>query len=141
MKFKLVQFLTVCLVTVLVLSPELVVFSMVWERHMELVQTKSLACELNQSHTSEVGLTPTQEDKKLEQDRFNLQLSATSFVKQSLTNTKQYTIVKILQWFFLLFPIFLGTLVFFYDRYLVYRAAVFQQQVEMLERLWQGIEQ
>lgn len=140
MKFKLVQFLTVCLVTVLVLSPELVVFSMVWERHMELVQTKSLACELNQSRTSEVGSSPTQEGKKAEQDRSNVH-SATNFVKQSLTNTKQYKIVKILQWFFLLFPIFLGTLVFLYDRYLIYRAAVFQQQVEMLEKLWQGIEQ
>ncbi|BAY44199.1 hypothetical protein SAMD00079811_17950 [Scytonema sp. HK-05] len=139
MKFKLVQFLTVCLVTVLVLSPELVVFSMVWERHMELVQTKSLACELNQSHTSEVGLTRTQEEKS-EQDTSNVH-SATNFVEQSLTNTKQYTIFKILQWFFLLLPIFLGTVVFLYDRYLIYRAAVFQQQVEMLERLWQGIEQ
>lgn len=139
MKFKLVQFLTVCLVTVLVLSPELVVFSMVWERHMELVQTKSLACELNRSHTSEVGLTRTQEEKS-EQDTSNVH-SATNFVKQSLANTEQYKIVKILRWFFLLFPIFLGTLVFFYDRYLIYRAAVFQQQVEMLERLWQGIEQ
>ncbi|WP_414580939.1 hypothetical protein [Scytonema sp. PCC 10023] len=138
MKFKLVQFLTVCLVTVLVLSPELVVFSMVWERHMELVQTKSLACQLNQSYTSEIGLTPTQD--KSEQDRFNIH-SATNFVKQSLANTEQYKIIKILRWFFLLFPIFLGTLVFLYDRYLVYRAAVFQQQVEMLERLWQGIEQ
>lgn len=139
MKFKLVQFLTVCLVTVLVLSPELVVFSMVWERHMELVQTKSLACELNRSHTSEVGLTRTQEEKS-EQDTSNVD-SATNFVEQSLTNTKQYPIFKILRWFFLLFPIFLGTLVFLYDRYLIYRAAVFQQQVEMLERLWQGIEQ
>ncbi|MBW4498421.1 MAG: hypothetical protein KME57_02225 [Scytonema hyalinum WJT4-NPBG1] len=138
MKFKLVQFLTVCLVTVLVLSPELVVFSMVWERHMELVQTKSLACQLNQSHTSEIGLTGTQD--KSEQDRSNVHF-ATNFVKQSLANTEQYKIVKILRWFFLLFPIFLGTLVFLYDRYLIYRAAVFQQQVEMLERLWQGIEQ
>ncbi len=138
MKFKLVQFLTVCLVTVLVLSPELVVFSMVWERHMELVQTKSLACQLNQSHTSEIGLTGTQD--KSEQDRSNVHF-ATNFVKQSLANTEQYKIVDILRWFFLLFPIFLGTLVFLYDRYLIYRAAVFQQQVEMLERLWQGIEQ
>lgn len=139
MKFKLVQFLTVCVVTVLVLSPGLVVFSMVWERHMELVQTKSLACQLNQSHTSEVGLTRTQEEKSA-QERSNV-CSATHFVEESLTNTKDYNIAKTLQWFFLLFPIFLGTLLFFYDRYLIYRAAVFQQQVEMLERLWQGIEQ
>ena len=139
MKFKLVQFLTVCVVTVLVLSPGLVVFSMVWERHMELVQTKNLACQLNQSHTSEVGLARTQEEKS-DQDRSNV-YSATHFVEPSLTNTKDYNIVKTLQWFFLLFPIFLGIVVFFYDRYLIYRAAVFQQQVEMLERLWQGIEQ
>ncbi|WP_017315149.1 hypothetical protein [Mastigocladopsis repens] len=134
MKSKLVQLLTVCLVTVLVLSPELVVFSIVWERHMEVVQTKSLACQASQNWTSEEG-------KKSYQNRSDGQFSATNFVNQPLTNTKPYKIVKILQWFFVLFPIFLGILVFLYDKYLIYRATVFQQQVEMLERLWQSIEQ
>jgi hypothetical protein len=139
MKFKFVQVLTVCLVAVLVLSPDLAVFSMVWQQHIELVQTKSLACEIAQSRISQVELASTQTSQKLVQDRdVN---SATNFVNQSLTNTQPYTFVKTLQWFFVLFPICFGILVFFYDRYLIYRTAVFQQQVEMLERLWQSIEQ
>lgn len=47
-----------------------------------------------------------------------------------------------MQWFFLLTPICVGLGIIAYDRYLVYRNAVFQEQVEMLERLWQqSIEQ
>ncbi|NMG22328.1 hypothetical protein [Brasilonema bromeliae] len=142
MKLKLVQLLTVCTVTLVVLSPEIVVFSMVWERHMELLaQTKNSTCEVNQNSTSKVGLA-LQEGTNSYQDSSHVEFSVTNFVKQSLNHKTQDKIVKILQWFLLLFPIILGLLVFFYDRYLVYRAGVFQQQVEMLERLWQqGIEQ
>ena len=141
MKFRLVQLLTVCTVTLVVLSPEIVVFSMVWERHMELAQTKNSTCEANQNSTSQVGLA-LREGKKSYQDSSSVEFSVTNFVKQSLNHKKTDKTVKILQWFLLLFPIILGLLVFFYDRYLIYRAGVFQQQVEMLERLWQqGIEQ
>jgi hypothetical protein len=39
-------------------------------------------------------------------------------------------------------PICIGLGIIGYDRYLVYRAAVFKAQVEMLEKLWQqSIEQ
>ncbi|NMG06913.1 hypothetical protein [Brasilonema sp. UFV-L1] len=141
MKLKLVQLLTVCTVTLVVLSPEIVVFSMVWERHMEQVQTKGLACEVNQSHTNQAALV-LQEGIKSDQGKSHVESSLSNFVKQSLNNTKPDKVVKILQWFFLLFPVLLGILIFLYDRYLIYRAAVFEQQVEMLERLWQeGIEQ
>ena len=141
MKFRLVQLLTVCTVTLVVLSPEILVFSMVWERHMELAQTKNSICEANQNSTSQVGLA-LQEGKKSYQDSSSVEFSVTNFVKQSLNHKKQDKTVKRLQWFLLLFPIIFGLLVFLYDRYLIYRAAVFQQQVEMLERLWQqGIEQ
>ncbi|MGH8000378.1 MAG: hypothetical protein ACREPR_13345 [Brasilonema sp.] len=141
MKLKLVQLLTVCTVTLVVLSPEIVVFSMVWERHLEQVQTKGLACEANQSHTNQAGLA-LQEGIKSYQGKSHVESSVTNFVKQSLNNAKQDKVVNILQWLFLLFPIVLGILILLYDRYLIYRTAVFQQQVEMLERLWQeGIEQ
>ncbi|NJM73305.1 MAG: hypothetical protein HC862_26035 [Scytonema sp. RU_4_4] len=140
MKLKLVQLLTVCTVTLVVLSPEIVVFSMVWERHMEQVQTKGLACEAK-NHINQVGLA-LQEETKSYQGKSHVESSATNFVNQSLNNPKQDHFVKILQWFFLLFPIILGILILLYDRYLIYRTTVFQQQVEMLERLWQeGIEQ
>lgn len=140
MKLKLVQLLTVCTVTLVVLSPEIVVFSMVWERHLELAQTKNSTCEVNQDNTSKVGLALQEGTKS--QDSSHVEFSVTNFVKQSLNHKQQEKNVKILQWFFLLFPIILGLLVFLYDRYLIYQANVFQQQVEMLERLWQqGIEQ
>ncbi|ARV60666.1 hypothetical protein BZZ01_20445 [Nostocales cyanobacterium HT-58-2] len=135
MKFKVVQLLTVSLVTVLVFSPELVVFSIVWEQHLELKQTKTLACQTPQNVTS-----PVKSESKQESSEVNF--STTHFLKESLAITKKHKIVQILHWSFLLFPIFLGILIFFYDRYLIYRATVFQKQVEMLERLWQqGIEQ
>ncbi|KAB8334403.1 hypothetical protein SD80_008390 [Scytonema tolypothrichoides VB-61278] len=142
MKLKLVQLLTVCTVTLVVLSPEIVVFSMVWERHMELLaQTNHSTCEVNPNSTSKVELA-LQEGTNSYQDSSHVEFSVTNFVKQSLNHKTQDKIVKILQWFLLVFPIILGILVFLYDRYLVYRAGVFQQQVEMLERLWQqGIEQ
>lgn len=39
-------------------------------------------------------------------------------------------------------PYSFGNILFLYDRHLVYRAGIFQQQVEMLEKLWQeSIEQ
>ncbi|MBW4631327.1 MAG: hypothetical protein KME30_05320 [Iphinoe sp. HA4291-MV1] len=140
MKFKLVQLLTVCIVTFMLLSPGLMIFSIVWERHIELIQTKDLACEPSQNCTDKVGVAPKEEIKS-SQDRSNVEFSATNFVDQSL-KTKPDQFVKILQWFFLLFPIILGILILLYDRYLIYRATVFQQQVEMLEKLWrQGIEQ
>lgn len=129
MRFKLLKFLTFCLVTLVVLSPEIVVFSEVWQRHIELVQTQHLVCEVNQSSTSKVVLSLEQKTTDLEQDR-------TNFVKQNLT-TEQYKIVKTLEWFFLLFPICIGILIILYERYLVYRAVIFQQKIEMLERLWQ----
>ena len=136
MRFKLLKFLTFCLVTLVVLSPEIVVFSEVWKRHIELVQTQQLVCEVNQSSTSKVVLSLEQKTTDLEQDKTDIKLQDANFVKQNLT-TEQYKIVKTLQWFFLLFPFCIGILIILYERYLVYRAVIFQQKIEMLERLWQ----
>ena len=50
--------------------------------------------------------------------------------------------MTILQWLLVAVPIGIGLAILLYDRYLVYRSAVFRSQVEMLERLWQqSIEQ
>ena len=140
MKAKLLSFLIVCVITLAVLSPELVVFGIVWERHLELVKSQNLACEVNNTTTDAPTLAPYTEGTHSPQS--NIQSSDRNVVHQMLTVAEQYKFATILQWFFLLTPICVGLGILFYDRYLVHRAAVLKEQVEMLERLWhQSIEQ
>jgi hypothetical protein len=151
MRAKLLNVLTVCIVTLAVLSPELVVFDIVWERHLEFVKSQNLACEVNKSNTSNCPrskskanrtFTPQTKGMHSYQYQASIQSSQGNVVNQMLTIAEQYKIAAILQWFFLLTPICIGLGIIFYDRYLVYRAAVLKEQVEMLEKLWQqSIEQ
>ena len=140
MKAKLLNVLTVCVVTLAVLSPELVVFGIIWEKHLELVKSQNLACEVNNTTTDAPALASQIEGTHSPQT--SIQSSARNVVHQMLTVAEQYKFAAILQWFFLLTPICVGLGILFYDRYLVHRAAVLKEQVEMLERLWhQSIEQ
>ncbi|PMB46926.1 hypothetical protein CEN39_25345 [Fischerella thermalis CCMEE 5201] len=151
MRLQMSKFFIVCLLTLIVLSPELVVLSVVWEQHMQLVEIQHLTCKLEQMQTGVfriIGsqntdlLTPEQECQKFAHDTNNIKIFDTNFLHILLTYTQIYKVVDLLKWFFLLFPIVLGIFFFLYDRYLVYRAGIFQQQVEMLEKLWQeSIEQ
>jgi len=140
MKAKLLNVLTVCVVTLVVLSPGLVVFGIIWERHLELVKFQNLASEVNKTSTNAPTLASQTEGTHSSQT--SIQSSDRNVVDQMLTVTEQYKFATILQWFFLLTPICIGLGILFYDRYLVHRAAVLKEQVEMLERLWrQSIEQ
>ncbi|MHC5725845.1 MAG: hypothetical protein ACYTXY_17250 [Nostoc sp.] len=140
MKAKLLNVLTVCVVTLVMLSPGIVVFGIIWERHLELVKSQNLASEVNQTSTNAPALAPQTEGTHSSQT--SIQSSDRNVVDQMLTVTEQYKFATILQWFFLLTPICIGLGILFYDRYLVHRAAVLKEQVEMLERLWrQSIEQ
>ncbi|MGJ5629185.1 hypothetical protein [Nostoc sp. CALU 1950] len=140
MKAKLLNVLTVFVVTLAVLSPELVVFGIVWERHLELVKSQNLAYEVNNASTQAPTLAPRTEGTHSPQT--SIQSSDRNVVHQMLIVAEQYKFATILQWFFLLTPICVGLGILFYDRYLVHRAAVLKEQVEMLERLWQqSIEQ
>ncbi|RUR75123.1 hypothetical protein ACF3DV_32570 [Chlorogloeopsis fritschii PCC 9212] len=147
MKLKFLKFLTVSLLTLIVLSPELVVLSVVWEQHMQLVETQNFMCEFNSRAASSQNTSKTafqQECQKYAQDLVSIKIfDAKLFNSQlSLIQLYKYKIVDFLKWFFLLFPICLGILIFLYDRYLVYRATVFQRQVDILEKLWhESIEQ
>jgi hypothetical protein len=137
MKFKLIKLIVVCLVTLAVLSPVLAVFSVVWERHMDLLETQDLAWGLNNLSAAH----PKHEVANFSQDTVE-KLPDASLIKQLLVKSEKYTIAHLVQWFFLFVPIGIGVIILLYDRYLIYRAAVFRQQVEMLERLWhQSIEQ
>ncbi|MEH2048993.1 hypothetical protein [Nostoc sp.] len=140
MKAKLLNVLTVCVVTLAVLSPELVVFGIIWERHLELVKSQNLAYQVNHTTTDAPALPPQTEGTHSPQT--SIPSSDRNVVHQMLTVAEQYKFATILQWFFLLTPICVGLGILFYDRYLVHRAAVLKEQVEMLERLWQqSIEQ
>ncbi|WP_138497017.1 hypothetical protein [Nostoc sp. PA-18-2419] len=139
MKAKLLNLLTVCIVTIAVLSPGLVVFGIIWERHLELLESQNLACQVSKT-SGAIAVTPQTESTPLSQT--SIQSSDQNVVNQMVTVAEQYKFGAILQWFFLLTPICVGLGIIFYDRYLVYRAAIFKEQVEMLERLWQqSIEQ
>ncbi|MCP6761377.1 MAG: hypothetical protein NHB32_22170 [Fischerella sp. CENA71] len=151
MRLQISKFLIVCLLTLIVLSPELVVLSVVWEQHMQLVEIQHLSCKVEQIQAgvfSIIGnkstnlLTLDQECQNFVQDAATIKVFDANFLHILLTPTRLYKVVYCLKWFFLLFPITLGIFFFLYDRYLVYRATVFQQQVDKLERLWQeSIEQ
>jgi hypothetical protein len=139
MKSKVLNVLTVCVVTLAVVSPGLVVFGIIWEQHLDLVKSQKLACEVNKTNTA-MAVTPQTESTPYPQT--SIQSSDHNVVTQMLTVAEQYKFGTILQWFFLLIPICVGLAIIFYDRYLVYRSAVLKEQVEMLERLWQqSIEQ
>ncbi|MCC5635659.1 hypothetical protein LC593_07300 [Nostoc sp. CHAB 5844] len=134
MKVKLLSVLTVCLVTLIVISPAMVVLRVVWEKHGELVKAQNLTCEVNKINKVNQALYPQVTAGANYCDRH--------IVNQPLTTDFVYKVAVILQWFILLTPVCIGLGILVYDRYLAHRAAVFQEQVEMLERLWQqSIEQ
>ncbi|MEH2347791.1 MAG: hypothetical protein V7K55_07265 [Nostoc sp.] len=140
MKAKVLNVLTVCVVTLAMLSPGLVVFGIIWERHLDLVKFQNLAYEVNKTTKNAPTLAPQTEVTHSPQT--SIQSSDRNVIHQMLTVAEQYKFAAILQWFFLLTPICVGLGILFYDRYLVHRAAVLKEQVEMLERLWrQSIEQ
>jgi hypothetical protein len=137
MRSRIVNIITVCLVTLAVLSPGVVVFGIIWGRHIELLEIKNSTYAVNQ-----IGKNTT--DEALNQSLLTTQQEDTkpNPAQEMLTTIEQYKIATLLEWFFLFFPICIGLAILFYDRYLVYRSAVLQEQIEMLERLWQqSIEQ
>ncbi|WP_413174476.1 hypothetical protein [Anabaena azotica] len=142
MKLKLLNVLTVSLVTLAILSPGIIVFNLIWGRHIELVKTQNLSCQVTKIKKDYSPLSLQPESINTPQFPANKKLSQHNFFVQLQILAEQYKIATILQWLVLCTPIGIGFGILGYDRYLVYRAAVLKAQVEMLERLWQqSIEQ
>ncbi|BAY20361.1 hypothetical protein NIES2100_01020 [Calothrix sp. NIES-2100] len=142
MKVKLLNVLTVCVITLAVLSPAILVFSIVWERHIELAKAQNSTCELNNNTKANDFLFSQNEGVNSSKNQASINTFQPQLKTQTLTAVEQYQLATMLEWFFLLTPICVGLGIIVYDRYLVYRNAVFREQVEMLERLWQqSIEQ
>ncbi|UKO98939.1 hypothetical protein [Nostoc sp. UHCC 0870] len=139
MKSKLLNVLTVCLVALVVISPGLIVLSLVWEKHTEFVRTQKLVPDVNKiSPTNNQVIT----SNKSSPSQIVTPLPAHQGVNQVVTIAESYKLAIIIQWFIVLIPIFIGLGIIIHDRYLVHRAAMLKEQVEMLERLWQqSIEQ
>ncbi|MBD2438427.1 hypothetical protein [Nostoc sp. FACHB-110] len=105
MKLQLLNFLKVCLLTLVVLSPALGVISVVWQQHLDFMSAKHL-------------------------------LLAVKDNQQLITNANNQTI-DIVLWLMFFSPVSFCLAMAVYDRYMTYRAAALQRQVEMLERIWQ----
>ncbi|MBD2446956.1 hypothetical protein H6G76_07215 [Nostoc sp. FACHB-152] len=137
MKVKLLNVLTVCLVTLIVISPAMVVLKVVWEKHGELVKAQNSTCEVNKIDEVNQALDPAAAITHYSPHQASVNYCDRNVVNEPLTTDFVYKAAIILQWFILLTPVCIGLGILVYDRYLAYRAAVFQEQVEMLERLWQ----
>lgn len=133
MKLKLLKFLTVSLLTLIVLFPEGLICNVIWNKHLQLIEmqrelsgvTISIA-----SHQNTSTIKAFHPDARKDEQECNFDFTSLS---------KSIALGK---WLFLLFPMCLGIFIFLYDRYLVYRATVWQRRVDMLEKLWhESIEQ
>ena len=142
MKVKLLNVLTVSLVTLALISPGVVVFFIVWGQHIEFVKTQNLSCELSKINIASPALVPQTKIINTQPSLVKVKLSENNFLHQIQIAAKKYKLATILQWLFLVTPICIGIGIIAYDRYLVYRAAVLKEHIAMLERMWQqSIEQ
>jgi hypothetical protein len=143
MRSKLVNLLTVYLITLAIFFPALAVFGIVWQRHLELEKMQHLACKSNHTSMSVVANLPsnsnfygTEACTSSTRDKDILSHQENNIFDGLFTDAQDEKIVYLVEWF-LFMPVVLGFGVVLYNRYLMYQAAVFQEQVEMLERLWQ----
>jgi hypothetical protein len=137
MKAKIFNFITVFFVTLGVIAPALLVFGLILERHMELVNTQHLVYEVKKSSEGEIAFAPKQEATDSYKQTELLKSFNGQFVGQLLIPAQPETIVNSLVGFIFFVPIGFCLGMSLSDRYRVYRAAVFKERVEMLERLWQ----
>lgn len=134
MNSKLVNIFFVCLITLIVLFPSLTVLGLVWEKHIEFVKTKQNISIYHTSIKSEPSAFGFENNYLTKNDFLNLDI----YPKQAnIKLSHKYQICHLWRWLFLFIPFCFGLVIFLYDRYLVYRAHIFQQQVDMLEKLWQ----
>lgn len=136
MNSKLVNVFAVCLITLMIIFPSLTVFGLVWEKHLEFAKTQQNISTYNQTVDNECAASSLQTNYFINNDSSELYTSNENLEKDHYLSEK-YQINKLGRWVFLFVPFCIGTAIYLYDRYLVYRANLFQQQVEMLEKLWQ----
>lgn len=139
MKFKLFNLLTVCLATSGLLAPAQAAFGYSEEpQHLVCVkEAQHLLCEVETSRERDRSSAPNQGAGKEAKATESLKSSNVTVVPPLLTPAQLGSIANILIWFSYLVPCGLVLGIFLYDKYCVYRAAVLNEQIETLERLWQ----
>ena len=137
MNSKLVNVFAVCLITVVLIFPSLAVFGLVWEKHLEFVTTQQNILTYNQTIGNECSASLLQSNSLINNDYSQLYTSNETNLEKNHYLSDKHQIRNLGRWIFLFVPFCIGTAIYLYDRYLVYRANIFQQQVEMLEKLWQ----
>ncbi len=134
---KLVNVFAVCLITLALIFPSLAVFGLVWEKHLEFVATQQNISTYNRNIGKECSASLLQTNSLINNDYSQLYTSNKTNLEKDLNLSDKNQIHNLGRWIFLFVPFCIGTATYLYDRYLVYRANLFQQQVEMLEKLWQ----
>ena len=100
MKLKLLNVLTVCLVTLGVLAPALLVFGLIWERHIDLVKTHYIVYEFQKERVYADNQKTTYCYKQTE-----LLKSYNGSVGQLITPSQEEPIAHILRSFIFFVPI------------------------------------
>ena len=106
MKCNFLQFLKVGFISLLVCSPGLIAFSVVWEQHLKLIAINNLLC------------------------------SNTNLLEQILSCSQYARAINSLALILALFILSLGLLIFLLDGYLVYRATERQKIIDRLEKIY-----
>lgn len=137
MNLKLVNVFATSLITLAIIFPSLTIFGWVWEKHVDFVQTQRNVSIYNQIADSECSAYLLQANSLINNNLSDLYLNSNEANLNLSELSDNYQNHNLWRWFCLFIPFCIGTIIYFYDRYLVYRANIFQQQVEMLEKIWQ----
>lgn len=106
MRLQISKFLIVSLLTLIVLSPELVVLSVVWEQHMQLVEIQHRSCKVEETQAgvfSIIGNRNQVSAQNFAQDAATIKFLDANFLHILLTPTQLYKVVDHLKWFFYYF--------------------------------------
>jgi hypothetical protein len=142
-KSKLFNLLAVCLATSGLLAPAKGAFAHSGEQqinpeqaqHLVCVkQGQHLLCEEQESSKQELGWNQATLNESQSTD--SLKSSTVTVVPQMLSPAEQGSIANILIAVGYLVPCGLILGIFLHDKYYAYRAAVLNEQIERLERLW-----
>ncbi|PAX52486.1 hypothetical protein [Brunnivagina elsteri] len=136
MKTKLIQLLTVSLVTLVILSPEILVFGLIWQNHLELEKTNFSIQSDNSGQTSNLQNNYVNNNDLNQQHVENLPI-LNSEKQESLDLLDTFKIILLIELLLFSLPVGLGLIFFLYDKYLMHRYTNYQKQIELLEEIWQ----
>jgi|GEM_PF-3334485 len=137
MKFTLLNLLTVSLVTFAVISPDLLVLAVVWDKHMDLVENQYLVSPgktVSGEHQSVSYINTATESS---QPANQINYSYADLTEPLMTFEAEAILLKITLGVLFFLPLFIWSLILIHQKYMVYRASIYQKKVEFLERMWQ----